>query len=92
MNFVRFASVAVLALFLSGCQKDQAVFNLESVPKTYRSCALEVMPELESRAVTLKELVDAYAKLKKYAGRQNRCLKGLIRWADAQHSAYYQYF
>lgn len=91
MNFVKFVSIASLALFLVGCNESQK-FSLEQVPELYRSCAVEVMPELKEGPVTAKELVKAYSELKRYAGKQNRCLKGLIKWADAQHSVYYQSF
>lgn len=91
MNFVRFVSIAFLALFLAGCNQNQK-FSLEEVPELYRSCAVEVMPKLKKGSISAKELVKAYAKLKRYAGKQNRCLKGLIKWADAQHSAYYRSF
>ena len=89
MNLIRFASICLAALLLAGCQQ-QATFSLERVPKHYRSCAVQVMPKLASHSITQKELILAYAELKKYAGTQNRCLRGLIRWADAQHSAYYR--
>ena len=79
------------AFLLVGCQQ-QTQFSLERVPATYRSCAVEVMPALAKRSITQKELILAYAELKRYAGTQNRCLRGLIGWADAQHSAYYRHY
>ena len=85
-------TLAILASFvLAGCQKTTR-FSLEQVPQEYRSCAVEVVPELKKGPITARELVVAYAELKKYAHKQNTCLKGLIKWADAQHSAYYQSF
>lgn len=84
--------VIILALtVLSGCQQQK--FSLERVPQEYRSCASQVVPALASgRPITQKELIEGYAALKRYAGTQNRCLRGLIKWADAQHSAYYRSF
>ena len=89
MNLIKFSSIPLLLLFLTGCNQNSQ-FDLERVPREYRSCAVEVIPKLKDGPVTMKELVFAYAELKRYAGRQNRCLRGLIKWADAQHSAYYQ--
>lgn len=87
----RFFGIMCAAFLLVGCQQTQ--FSLERVPSEYRSCASKVVPQLASgRPITQKELIEGYAALKKYAGTQNRCLKGLIRWADAQHSAYYRYY
>jgi hypothetical protein len=83
------ASILFIAFLLMGCNQ-QTKFTLERVPEEYRSCAAKVMPELPNRAITQKELILAYAELKRYAGTKDRCLKGLIRWADAQHSAYYR--
>ena len=101
MNLTRFARlldivavvviVAFIAVWLAGCQQ-QARYSLERVPSEYRTCAAQVMPVLASRSITTKELILAYAELRKYAGTQNRCLRGLIGWADAQHSAYYRYY
>lgn len=101
MNFGRFsrgrtiglaiAAVILLAFILTGCQKQQT-FSLEMVPKEYRSCALEVVPKLKKGPITQKELIVAYAKLKRYALRQNKCYGGLLKWIDAQHSVYYQQF
>lgn len=91
MTSTKFASVACLAFLLVGCQQ-QPMFDLERVPSEFRSCATKVMPSLAKRAITTKELIEGYAALRKYAGTQNRCLRGLIRWADAQHSAYYRVY
>ena len=91
MNLIKFVSIPILLLFLTGCNQNSQ-FTLERVPAEYRSCAAKVLPSLPNRTMTQKELILAYAELKKYAGTQNRCLRGLIRWADAQHSAYYQYY
>ena len=88
-NRIALATVVVfLAFLLVGCQK-QTKFNLEQVPEEYRSCAVEVVPKLKDGPITQKELIVAYAKLKRYALRQNTCYRGLLRWVDAQHSAYY---
>ena len=89
MNLIRFASVAFLLVGLAGCQQN-VKFSLERVPQEYRSCAAKAMPHLAKRSITRKELILAYAELKRYAGTKDRCLRGLIRWADAQHSAYYR--
>lgn len=83
------ACILIVAFLLVGCNQQQK-FTLERVPEEYRSCAAKIMPQLPDRAITYKELVVGYAELKRYAGTKDRCLKGLIRWADAQHSAYYR--
>jgi len=87
-----FIIIAILAtLVLTGCQKPTK-FTLEMVPQEYRSCAVEVVPKLKKGPITQKELIVAYAKLKRYALRQNTCYRGLLKWVDAQHSVYYQQF
>ena len=91
MNSTGYVSLVLVCLALSGCQQ-QALYSLERVPVEYRSCATQVMPALARRSITQKELILAYAQLRRYAGTQNRCLRGLIDWADAQHSAYYQHY
>ena len=89
MNKLWLIPALLSTYLLVGCQQ-QVTFSLEQVPREYRSCAAAVMPSLANRAITQKELILAYASLKRYAGTQNRCLKGLLAWADAQHSAYYK--
>jgi hypothetical protein len=92
MNLIKFASVLAAVLLLAGCQQNTPVFSLERVPQEYRTCAAQVMPQLKKGPITQKELILAYAELKRYAGTKDRCLNGLIKWADAQHSAYYRAF
>lgn len=90
MNLIKSSSILLLAFLLVGCQQ-QVRFSLERVPQEFRSCAVQVVPKLKNGPITQRELILAYAALKRYAGTQNRCLRGLIKWADAQHSAYYRY-
>lgn len=89
MRYLIFAS---LLFALVGCQDKELKFTLEQVPQEYRSCAVEIMPELKKGPVTARELVVAYAELRRYAIRQNTCYRGLLEWVDAQHSAYYKAF
>lgn len=89
MNLIKFGSLGLVLLLLTGCNQTPQ-FTLEQVPQEYRSCALEAVPQLKDGPITQKELIVAYAKLKKYAHKQNTCFRGLIKWADAQHSAYYK--
>lgn len=91
MNLTKYVSIGCLLLFLTGCNQAP-LFTLEQVPQEYRSCAVEAVPKLKDGPITQKELIQAYAKLKRYAHRQNRCFRGLIKWADAQHSAYYKVY
>ena len=90
MTYAKFAS-AILLLLLVGCKQDTS-FSLEKMPQEYRDCASMVVPELKRGQLTTKELVVAYAKLKRYANSQNACLRGAIKWADAQYQTYYQSF
>ena len=82
---------AFLIVCLAGCQKTDYRFVIEKMPADYRACAARVVPEINKPGpITQKELLLYAAKLKRYAHTQNRCLKGAIKWADAQYRAYYQ--
>lgn len=91
MSFVKFASAAIVLFLLTGCNQDTK-FSLEKMPQEYRDCASRVVPELKKGSLTSRELILAYAELKRYAHTQNACLRGAIKWADAQYQTYYQSF
>jgi hypothetical protein len=83
-------AACLLVVFLAGCQQ-QFQFQLEKMPAEYRACAAKVVPQINKKGpITRGELILAYAKLKRYAHSQNRCLRGAVSWADAQYRAYYQ--
>lgn len=80
--------VILLLAPLMGCQHMQNVrFSLERVPKEYRDCASKVTT-IPDGPLTLAQLSALSVKLRKSELKQNRCLKGVIRWADAQERAY----
>jgi hypothetical protein len=91
------AALIVLVIYLitvglTGCQK-QIQFQLERMPSEYRACAAKVVPQINKKGpITQRELIEAYAELKRYANSQNRCLRGAVAWADAQYRAYYQQY
>lgn len=89
------SAVAILAIGLMAatCEDKNLRFVLEKMPQEYRACAAEVVPEINGTSrVTQKDLIEYTARLKKYAGKQNRCLRGAVAWADAQWNVYYQQF
>lgn len=101
MLFARNISRAALLLIvmflitvgLVGCNQQQIKFQLEKMPAEYRACAAKVVPSInKSGPITQRELIEAYAELKRYANSQNRCLRGAVAWADAQYRAYYQQY
>lgn len=96
MRSTRFAK-AVLAAALSlavvgllGCNQERTVrvsFLLERAPQEYRKCADQVEPTLP-REIPWKDVPVYLAEFKKYGRDQNRCVRGLVNWADAQYAAY----
>ena len=90
----RLLTIPVLGFVLMAatCEQQDLRFVLKKMPTEYRECAAKVVPQINKPGpVTQKELILYTAELKKYAGTQNRCLKGAINWADAQWNAYYQF-
>jgi len=84
--------LASFAVLLVGCKTTSEMrFTLEKVPNEYRVCASKVV-DLPDGPLTLAQLSNLSAKLRRSELKQHTCLKGVIAWADAQHRAYYRGF
>lgn len=97
MTLTRLGKLSLIPLFAfvlmaAKCEQQDLRFVLKKMPTEYRQCAAQVVPQINKPGpITQKDLILYTAELKKYAGTQNRCLKGAINWADAQWNAYYQF-
>ena len=84
------ALACAMAFGLAGCNQERTVrvsFLLERAPKEYRQCRDQVEPTLP-KEIPWKDVPVYLAEFKKYGRDQNRCVRGLINWADAQYAAY----